>query len=175
MSEWFRRIRHLPFVPDALRLSFARDLLQGRPFSTAVEECKLSSFARYFESYWLENASIRDTWGQYGNTGPRTTNYVEGWHNSLHSRLPNRHPTLAEFIQWLQVSQHATQNRIQALLHDSMAVARQPSQEILRRNTQLASEMAMFGSWLESYQATFSDVVRYLDRVADIGILPSQV
>ncbi|CAN7976060.1 unnamed protein product, partial [Ixodes persulcatus] len=121
VNEFFIRLRHLPFVPDDFRLQFAGDLLAARPHQPPLHAARLKQLVRYFTNFWLSNNIVKEIWGQFGNRGPRTTNMVEGWHNGLHSRLGSRHPDLAEFIQFLQVSQHAAQNRLQALLWDPLA------------------------------------------------------
>ncbi|KAG0428879.1 hypothetical protein HPB47_024151 [Ixodes persulcatus] len=103
--------------------------------------------------------------------GPRTTNMVEGWHNGLHSRLSAYHPALAELIQFIQVSQFASQNRIQALLRDPLAVASAPSRQVRERNEKLREEMALFSSYVSATAPTFQDIINYLDRVAAFGLL----
>ncbi|KAG0431102.1 hypothetical protein HPB47_022090 [Ixodes persulcatus] len=109
---------------------------------------------------------------RFENDGPRTTNMVEGWHNGLHSRLTSHHPDLAEFIQFLQVIQHSSQNRIQALLLDHLAVASAPGVEVSNRNKRLQEEMALFSGYLSSAVPTFQDVLNYLDRITILGVLP---
>uniref|UniRef100_A0A914WXP0 MULE transposase domain-containing protein n=1 Tax=Plectus sambesii TaxID=2011161 RepID=A0A914WXP0_9BILA len=109
IKKWFKRIRYLCFLPEHLRHCFARDLLRAVPiYPSAIINAQLHEFCLYFESYWLGCPLIRDVWGQFGNSGPRTTNYVEGWHNGLHSRMNGRHPSLAELIGLFQVSQNTT-------------------------------------------------------------------
>uniref|UniRef100_A0A914WL60 MULE transposase domain-containing protein n=1 Tax=Plectus sambesii TaxID=2011161 RepID=A0A914WL60_9BILA len=82
-----------------LRLHFAQDLLRAVPIYTSpMINAQMQGFCKYFTGYWLSMPLIRNVWGQFGNSGPRTTNYVEGWHNGLHSHMNGRHPSLAELI-----------------------------------------------------------------------------
>ncbi|KAG0415798.1 hypothetical protein HPB47_007029 [Ixodes persulcatus] len=172
VHAWFTRVRHLPFVPDAFRLEFASDLLSDNPSIQPVNAARLDQFERYFRGFWLTNSLLKDIWGQFGNRGARTTNNVEGWHNGLQSRLPSRHPDLAEFLQFLKSAQHAAQNRIQALLLDPLAVAQPQSHVIQTRNNKLHQEMDAFASFISSHPPTFVDVRNYIDRVASSGALP---
>lgn len=172
MQEWFFRIRHLPFVPEEFRLDFSKDLIAAKPQQPALNAARLDQFARYFSSFWLSQVPIKDIWGQFGNLGPRTTNLVEGWHNGLHSRLSTRHPDLTEFIQFLQTSQYAAQNRIQALLLDPLAVARPSSSRVAARNDRLAGEMDCFAAYVSTQYPTYQDACNYLDIIGSIGVLP---
>lgn len=172
VARWIERVRHLPFVPDDFREAFSRDLLAARPHASPLDSARLEQFAKYFDSFWLSNAVVKDIWGQFENDGPRTTNMVEGWHNGLHSRLTSHHPDLAEFIQFLQVIQHSSQNRIQALLLDHLAVASAPGVEVSNRNKRLQEETALFSGYLSSAVPTFQDVLNYLDRITILGVLP---
>ncbi|KAM7309482.1 uncharacterized protein ISCGN_013113 [Ixodes scapularis] len=173
VNKWFVRIRHLPFVPDHCRLLFSSDLLAAKPNLPQLNAARLDQFIRYFRNFWLSHSIIREIWGQFGNRGPRTTNVVEGWHNGLHSRLSSRHPDLTEFIQFLQVAQHAAQNRIQALLLDPLAVARPTSSSVSARNERLHAEIDAFASFTSGNAATYQDVCNYVDRIASTGVLPA--
>ncbi|XP_042148915.1 uncharacterized protein LOC121837372 [Ixodes scapularis] len=173
VNKRFVRIRHLPFVPDHCHVLFSSDLLAAKPNLPQLNAARLDQFIRYFRNFWLSHSIIREIWGQFGNRGPRTTNVVEGWHNGLHSRLSSRHPDLTEFIQFLQVAQHAAQNRIQALLLDPLAVARPTSSFVSARNERLHAEMDAFASFTSGNAATYQDVCNYVDRIASTGVLPA--
>jgi hypothetical protein len=142
LKKFFKRVRHLCFLPDHLRIQFARDFLNARPvYPSALINAQLTSFCDYFTAYWLSVPMIRDVFGQFNNFGPRTTNYVEGWHNGLHSRLSNYHPTLAEIIGLFQIQQHSSKFRIQALKTDALALPLPQKPDVIRRNTDLHNEM----------------------------------
>ncbi|KAG0422392.1 hypothetical protein HPB47_001780, partial [Ixodes persulcatus] len=113
VHEWLRRVRHLPFVPNDFRLDFAADFIAARPSMAPLDSARLQQFAVYMSGFWLSNPTARDVWGQFGAGGPRTTNMVEGRLNWLHNWLSTYRP--AEFIQFLQVAQFASQNRIVGL------------------------------------------------------------
>lgn len=93
-----------PFVQDEFRLELAKDLITSRPPLAPLNNMRLQQFANYVGGFWVSKLNVKDIWEQFGARGPRTTNMVEGWHNGLHSWLSNFHPTLAEFIQFLQVA-----------------------------------------------------------------------
>ncbi|KAH9375808.1 hypothetical protein HPB48_009864 [Haemaphysalis longicornis] len=170
VNEWLRMVRHLPFIPDSFRVEFAVDLITARTPLAPLQAARLQQFANYVEGFWLSNQVVKDDWGQFEDQGPRTTNMVEGWHNGLHSRLSAHHPALAEFIQFLQVAQVASQNRIQGLLRDPLAVAKAPSRQVRGRNEKLREEMALFSSYISANALTFQDI-NYIDRVATFGLL----
>ncbi|XP_064467392.1 uncharacterized protein LOC135378319 [Ornithodoros turicata] len=171
VALWMTRVRHLPFVPDEFRLQFAEDLLAAHPDLPPLEAARLQRFSRYFARFWIQNAVIKDICGQFKNTGPRTTNMAEGWHNGLLSRIDRRHPSLAELLQWLQTSQHATQNRMLALRLDPLAVGRPQCPSVLRRNRLLLSEMDRFETYVAGHVPTFADVANYLDSIIETGVL----
>lgn len=49
VNEWLRRVRHLPFMPDNLRLEFAADLIAARPTLAPLDAARLQQFANYVE------------------------------------------------------------------------------------------------------------------------------
>uniref|UniRef100_A0A914VQ15 MULE transposase domain-containing protein n=1 Tax=Plectus sambesii TaxID=2011161 RepID=A0A914VQ15_9BILA len=52
IKKWFKRIRYLCFLPEHVRLAFARDLLRAVPiYTSAVINAQLQEFCCYFESY----------------------------------------------------------------------------------------------------------------------------
>lgn len=57
--------------------------------------------------------------------------------NGLHSCLCSYHPAVAEFIQLLQVAQFASQNRIEVLLMNPLAVGSASSSQIQATNDKL--------------------------------------
>lgn len=111
-----------PFVRDEFRLELAKDVITSRPPLAPLDNMRLQQFANYVGGFWVSKLNVKDIWEQFSARGPRNTNMAEGCHNGLHSWLSNFHPTLAEVIQFLQVAQFASQNRIQALLRDPMEV-----------------------------------------------------
>lgn len=171
VARWFQRVRHLPFLPDDFREDFSRDLLAARPLVSPLDAARLEQFAKYFEGFWLTNEVVKDIWGQFENDEPRTTNMVEGWHNGLHSRLTSQHPDLGEFIQFLQLAQYSAQNRIQALLHDPLAVAYPTAAHVSHRNVR--DEMAAFAACLVTSAPCVQEACNYIDRVVVVFEHPS--
>ncbi|KAK0403913.1 hypothetical protein QR680_017190 [Steinernema hermaphroditum] len=71
-----------------------RNVPQGRD---SAEEATVRSFAtNYVGDYWKNHRS--NTWDQFDNDEPRTTNHAEGWHNQLRSLFPAVHPQLGLFL-----------------------------------------------------------------------------
>uniref|UniRef100_A0A914W1D5 Uncharacterized protein n=1 Tax=Plectus sambesii TaxID=2011161 RepID=A0A914W1D5_9BILA len=136
---------------------------------------QMQEFCRYFTSYWLSMPLIRNIWGQFGNSGPRTTSYVEGWHNRLHSQMNGRHPSLAKLIRLFQVSQNTTKFRVCALCTNPLALPKPQKVEVICRNTLVQAEMNMFYQYFMSAQTSFQDIMNYLDRIIAIGVLSQQL
>lgn len=64
--------------------------------------------------------------------------------NGLHIRLWSYLPDLAEFIKRFQEAQFASQNRIQILLRDTLAVTSTSSSQAHTKNDNLQEVMALF-------------------------------
>ncbi|KAG0412770.1 hypothetical protein HPB47_010089 [Ixodes persulcatus] len=174
VSLWFTRVRHLPFLPEAFRLEFARDLTTSLPQGLSpLVTAELSAFGTYFQNFWIDSSSVQNLWGHFGNTGPRTTNHVEGWHNGLRAQLPNHHPQLAEVTQFFRMQQHCSQVSMSSLLHDQLAVQRQQDPAVSRKNVKLDAEMEQFRAHATYNLVSFDLVCQYLDKISGIGVLPS--
>ncbi|KAI1711964.1 hypothetical protein DdX_09926 [Ditylenchus destructor] len=65
------------------------------------EYAAIASFVLYFQGQWNTEAS-RQLLNQYENDGPRTTNFSEGWNNTLRNQFGSLHPGLGEFLQSMQ-------------------------------------------------------------------------
>jgi hypothetical protein len=176
LKKWFRRARHLCFIPDHLRINFSHDLNNVPIHTSPIVNAQVAVFCGYFRDFWLNNSTITPLWGQFGNIGPRTTNLVEGWHNGLKSRIHGgTHPTIAELVDFWQLCQHSAQYRIQALLPDPLAMAKSQTADVFRRNQLLQDEMNNFANYLSAFPVAYIDVINYLDRVCAIGIVPQQI
>ena len=109
-------------------------------------------------------------------TGTRTTNHVEGWNNSLHSRFSSCHPSLAELIGLFQISQHISKYRVHALLIDLMALPKpQKPEVILRHQSSLQKEMQQFHTYFITSKTSYQDILNFIDRVSDIGVMSQQL
>ncbi|KAI1719035.1 MULE transposase domain-containing protein [Ditylenchus destructor] len=71
-------------------------LLQNPPL--IPEQANLLRFVNYFRRQWHTDAA-RALINQHENRGPRTTNFSEGWNNTLRNKFGSKHPGLGEFIQ----------------------------------------------------------------------------
>uniref|UniRef100_A0A914VPT9 Uncharacterized protein n=1 Tax=Plectus sambesii TaxID=2011161 RepID=A0A914VPT9_9BILA len=163
-------------VQEHLCLLFAQDLLRAVPIYTSpMINAQMQEFCKYFTGYWLLMPLIRDDWGQFGNSGPWTTYYMEGWHNGLHSHINSCHPSLAELIRLFQVSQNTTKFQVCALRIDPLALPKPQKADVIRRNTLLQAEMNMFYQYFMSAQTSFQDIMNYLDQIIAIGVLSQQL
>lgn len=79
-------------------------LLQNPPL--IPEQANLLRFVNYFRRQWHTDAA-RALINQHENRGPRTTNFSEGWNNTLRNKFGSKHPGLGEFIQvYLLIFEH---------------------------------------------------------------------
>src|SRR6476619_7004699 len=72
---------------------------------------KMQAFSLYVERTWIAGLFSPKLWGHFDNTEPRTTNQTKGWHNSLNYSLGMPHPSLQNFLHWLQKCQFQVQCR----------------------------------------------------------------
>ncbi|XP_071118370.1 uncharacterized protein [Haliotis cracherodii] len=65
---------------------------------------QITRFNDYVTSTWVDfNATFpRALWNQDENTGPRSNNHLEGFHNSLKKRMPRAHPVIFQFVKELK-------------------------------------------------------------------------
>ncbi|KAK0403912.1 hypothetical protein QR680_017190 [Steinernema hermaphroditum] len=65
--------------------------------------CSTSGYGHISKETCLKDATpqkkpLSNTWDQFDNDEPRTTNHAEGWHNQLRSLFPAVHPQLGLFL-----------------------------------------------------------------------------
>src|SRR5271156_6180877 len=78
---WIREIMGLTLLPDVF-IPYAWEKLKHPPATEDQElRTKLVSFGTYFEHTWITGSFSPKLWFHYDNTGPRTTNLAEDWHN----------------------------------------------------------------------------------------------
>uniref|UniRef100_A0A914VEW9 MULE transposase domain-containing protein n=1 Tax=Plectus sambesii TaxID=2011161 RepID=A0A914VEW9_9BILA len=162
MKKFFKRIRYLCFLPEHLRLQFARDLLRAVPtYPSPVINAQLKEFCDYSRDSGL---------------APPSSATPGGWHNGLHSQMNGRHPSLSEIIGVFQSSQDSSKFRLRALRTNPLAVPKPQKAEVVRRNTLLHEEMAAFHHYFMSTpMTTYQDILNYIDRIIAIGILSQQL
>ena len=100
---------------------------------------------------------------------------VEGWNNGLHSRLNGRHPSLAELIDFFQISQNTSKFRIRALITDPLALPYPQKQQVIHRNIMLHDEMRLFYQYNLTTPTSYQDIMNHIDRVINFGILSQQL
>jgi len=88
------------------------DILRQPPVVTdASLRPKMEAFSAYFERTWMVGTFLMDLWSHFDNIGPRTTNLAEGWHNQLNHSFGMPHPSMRNFLHWLQKCQFGVQCR----------------------------------------------------------------
>jgi len=82
-------------------------------------------------------------WTHFDNVGPRTTNLAEGWHNSLKSRFGMPHPSMRNFLHWLQQCQYEVQCR--ALQLEAGRTPKPRSPTYVKLDVDIADAKAKYG------------------------------
>ena len=90
----------------------AWDVFKTPPYSANPDVVtKMQLFSQYFQKTWMEGSFPVTLWNHFDNTGPRTTNLAEGWHNGLNTTFGTPHPSAGTFLSWLQRAQYLVQAR----------------------------------------------------------------
>jgi hypothetical protein len=111
VRNWVTQIMGLTLLP-AVFVSTAWNVLRHPPESAYPDVAtKMQHFSQYFQNTWMEGSFPVTLWNHYDNTGPRTTNLAEGWHNGLNSTFGTPHPSASTFLNWLQGAQYLVQAR----------------------------------------------------------------
>jgi len=116
IRTWIRQIMALILLPE-FAVPLIWEVLKHPPATGLPEiDMKTAAFATYVENTWISTDSCRCTfpqslWSHFDHEGPRTTNLAEGWHNSLNSRFGMPHPSMRNFLNWLQKYQFEVQIR----------------------------------------------------------------
>ncbi|XP_021370385.1 uncharacterized protein LOC110461289 [Mizuhopecten yessoensis] len=72
---------------------------------------EVTRFKDYVTETWVEGQQL-DLWNHYDNTGPRTTNHVEGWHSKVNRMCKHAHPNIYAIVKLLQKLQAADEVRM---------------------------------------------------------------
>ena len=106
VKNWVRQIMGLTLLP-AVFISTAWNVLRHPPEAAYPDVAtKMQHFSQYFQNTWMEGSFPMTLWNHYDNTGPRTTNLAEGWHNGLNYTFGTPHPSSSTFLNWLQGVQY---------------------------------------------------------------------
>ncbi|XP_060062976.1 uncharacterized protein LOC132543455 [Ylistrum balloti] len=76
----------------------------------AREDCL--KLADYVTETRIEGRYPQPTWNHFLTEGPKTNNYLEGWHNKLKKRVKTAHPNIYNIIEKFQRLQAATEVKI---------------------------------------------------------------
>jgi len=112
---WIRSVMSMTMLP-AFAIPLAWQFLQYHPTTGRTEtDTKSNNIAAYFSATWINGEFPPNLWSHFDNTGPRTTNLAEGYHNALNSRFGIPHPSLQVFLHFLQDLQCEVQSRVTQL------------------------------------------------------------
>ncbi|MCP4996884.1 MAG: hypothetical protein GY934_24375 [Gammaproteobacteria bacterium] len=167
IRKWFRRLAALCLLPDYLVGS--NDILNQVP-RTASQQINdaLDQFVDYFR-WWLRPNWI-PVWNQNGNSGPRTTNHAEGFHNSLRSRFPHQHPDLAEFLVQAQIWHNSYAVRARGMVAGTILPRPRRPQDIQVDQRIDAAKMGLEATITQfsanGWGLTDNEIFPYLDHVS---------
>ena len=83
VKSWIRKILAMCLLPVYL-VDRAWEHLRNPPDVLDNDlSTKMMAFREYFKRTWLTGHFPAELWTHYDNSGPRTTNQAEGWHNSV--------------------------------------------------------------------------------------------
>ena len=113
VRDWLRQLMSMSMLP-VFAIPLLWNKLQYPPATgDPITNHRLCELASYFGNTWVNGQEFTPTlWSHFDNLGPRTTNHVEGFHNSLNSTFGIPHPSLRSFMDWMQKAQFKVQCRI---------------------------------------------------------------
>lgn len=134
----------IPFLPLEIVENFLKYHLAHRsPKSDNAEFKKeIESFQNYINKQWLPCASL---WNQNANAlegGPRTTNHAEGYHNGLPHHFDTRHPSLGEFLNYVQIHHNSSFRKIRFIRESGSQAKKRRPQDIALDQTVKEKVMA---------------------------------
>jgi len=111
IRRWIRQILAMPLLPG-FAVPLAWEFLKLPPLTSIPDiDLKAQALSAYVEKTWIAGDFAPSMWSHFDNLGPRTTNLAEGWHNSLNSSFGMPHPSMRNFLHWLQQCQFSVQCR----------------------------------------------------------------
>ena len=69
---------------------------------------QVDSLVEYFDSTWVNGQFQFQQWNYFDFDGPRTNNYVEGWHSRLKKVVGKPHPNIFELIEVMKKEEATT-------------------------------------------------------------------
>ena len=80
------------------------------------EEALQVELVDYFTCTWVSGQFQVRQWNYYKVDGPRTNNYVEGWHSRLKKAVVKPHPNVYELVEVIKREESITTMKVQQLL-----------------------------------------------------------
>uniref|UniRef100_A0A915JDF0 MULE transposase domain-containing protein n=1 Tax=Romanomermis culicivorax TaxID=13658 RepID=A0A915JDF0_ROMCU len=116
-GEWLGCLKALAMLPSCLiRPAFVSIIGYPPVQQDDSVQAKLLAFRGYFENTWLNGNFPIDLWCQWDNSGPRTTNHAEGYHNRLNMiDLRDMNLAMRNFLHLLQPLHNRDQIRVRNL------------------------------------------------------------
>ena len=74
---------------------------------------QVDSLVEYFDSTWVNGQFQFHQWNYFDFEGPRTNNYVEGWHSQLKKVGGKSHPNIFELIEIMKKEEATTKMKMQ--------------------------------------------------------------
>ena len=85
--------------------------LQLPPVTHSDMDVNARALSNYFETTSISGDFPLSLWSHFDHCGPRTTNFAEGFHNSMNTRFGIPHPSIRSLLDWLQKCQFEIQCR----------------------------------------------------------------
>lgn len=142
VQVWIRQIMGLTLLPEVFIPNAWMMLKQPPTLNDNDLMAKMNSFSNYFERTWISGSFSPSLWNHFSNTGPRTTNLAEGWHNSLNHSFGMPHPSARSFLNWLQKCQFHIQCRVIQL--EAGRPAKQQTAKYRELNQRIAAAKLQF-------------------------------
>ena len=78
IRDFIQRSAAISFVPP----NFVRVAWTGVK-ADMPDDARVKEYVEYFDKTWMDRQFRLRMWNHYAQTGPRTNNHLEGWHNRL--------------------------------------------------------------------------------------------
>ena len=122
--KWFKIIVGAVHLPEEYCVFIWDRILDAPPNIGIQYNNALEQFVAYFRGYW-RLVSHCHLVNQFNNSGPRCTNFAEGYHQRLQHIFSCRHPTLFFNVMRKELRVHST-NAERVLLHGQAIKLRKP-------------------------------------------------
>ena len=103
IRDFIQRSAAISFVPP----NFVRVAWTGVK-ADMPDDARVKEYVEYFDKTWMDGQFRLRMWNHYAQTGPRTNNHLEGWHNRLKRLSRKAHPNLYEVLELFQREEAAS-------------------------------------------------------------------